>query len=44
MMAALRAALKAQPDQADMLEGISRSFDGSKREYLEPVVQWARRP
>lgn len=43
MMAALRAALKAQPDQADMLEGISRSFDGSRREYLEPVVQWAGR-
>ena len=44
MMAALRAALKARPEQADMLEGISRSFDGSKREYLEPVVQWAGRP
>ena len=29
--------------QADMLEGISRSFDGSRREYLEPVVQWAGR-
>lgn len=43
MMAALRAALKAQPDQVDMLEGISRSFDGSRREYLEPVVQWAGR-
>ena len=43
MMAALRAALKARPDQADMLEGISRSFDGSRREYLEPVVQWAGR-
>ena len=44
MMAALRAALKARPEQADMLEGISRSFDGSRREYLEPVVQWAGRP
>lgn len=44
MMAALRAALKARPEQADMLEGISRSFDGSKREYLEPVVQWAGKP
>ena len=44
MMAALRAALKARPEQADMLEGISRSFDGSTREYLEPVVQWAGRP
>ena len=44
MMAALRAALKARPDQADMLEGISRSFDGSRREYLEPVVQWAGKP
>ena len=43
MMAALRAALKARPEQADMLEGISRSFDGSRREYLEPVVQWAGR-
>lgn len=42
MMAALRAALKSQPDKAEMLAGISRSFDGTKREYLDPVIQWAR--
>lgn len=41
MMAALRAALKGKPEMADMLAGISRSFDGSKREYLEPVARWA---
>lgn len=44
MMAALRAALKSQPDKAEMLAGISQSFDGTKREYLDPVIQWAREP
>ena len=41
MMAALRAALKAKPDQAEMLAGIAKSFDGTRREYLEPVIRWA---
>ncbi len=44
MMAALRAALKSKPDKAEMLAGISQSFDGTKREYLDPVIQWAREP
>lgn len=43
MMAALRAMLKKQGDQSAMLAGISRSFDGAKREYLAPVVLWARK-
>ena len=42
MMAALRMMLKKQKNQQEMLDGISRSFDGTKREYLEPVVRWAR--
>lgn len=42
MMAALRATLKNKPEMKDMLDGISRSFDGSKREYLAPVVRWAK--
>ena len=41
MMAALRAVLKAKPDQAEMLAGIAKSFDGTRREYLEPVIRWA---
>lgn len=41
MMAALRAALRGKPEMAGMLEVISRSFDGTEREYLEPVVRWA---
>lgn len=44
MMAALRAALKSQPDKAEMLAGISQSFDGTKREYLAPVIRWAQEP
>lgn len=44
MMAALRTVLRSQPDKAGMLEVISRSFDGTRREYLEPVVQWAKQP
>lgn len=43
MMAALRAMLKRQGNQQEMLEGISHSFDGAKREYLAPVIQWAER-
>jgi len=42
MMAALRAALKGKPEMAEMLAGISKSFDGSRREYLDPVIEWAR--
>ena len=41
MMAALRTALRSKPEMADMLAGISQSFDGTKREYLEPVIAWA---
>ena len=42
MMAALRATLRGTPEMAQMLEGISRSFDGTRREYLAPVIRWAR--
>ena len=42
MMAALRATLKNKPEMAEMLAVISHSFDGAKREYLVPVVQWAK--
>lgn len=42
MMAALRASLKGKPEMAEMLAVISRSFDGTRREYLEPVLRWAR--
>lgn len=41
MMAALRTALKGKPEMAEMLAGISQSFDGAKREYLDPVLAWA---
>ena len=41
MMAALRAALRGKPEMAEMLAVISHSFDGTDREYLAPVVQWA---
>lgn len=40
MMAALRAVLKRQEGKQEMLEGISRSFDGTSREYLTPVIRW----
>lgn len=42
MMAALRTALRRKPEMADMLAGISQSFDGAKREYLAPVAAWAK--
>lgn len=42
MMAALRASLRGKPDHADMLEGISHSFDRANRAYLDPVIAWAR--
>ncbi|MBD5168838.1 MAG: hypothetical protein HDT20_01735 [Oscillibacter sp.] len=42
MMAALRATLKNKPEMAEMLAVISHSFDGAKREYLVPVVQWTK--
>lgn len=41
MMAALRAVLRHKPEMADMLAGISQSFDAAKREYLAPVIAWA---
>lgn len=44
MMAALRTMLKSQPDKAEMLNVISHSFDETKREYLDPVIQWAQEP
>lgn len=42
MMAALRASLRGKPEMADMLAGISRSFDAADRGSLAPLVQWAR--
>ena len=43
MMAALRAALRRKKDAQAMLEGISRSFDGARRENLSEILDWARR-
>lgn len=43
MMAALRAALRRKKDAQAMLEGISRSFDGTRRENLSEILDWARR-
>lgn len=43
MMAALRAMLRGKPESAAMLEGISRSFDAAKREYLAPIRAWAEK-
>ena len=42
MMAALRASLRGKPEKAEMLEGISQSFDGAKRENLAEVIAWAK--
>lgn len=42
MMAMLRSFLKRKGDQPEMLEGISHSFDGTNRSYLEPVLAWIR--
>ena len=42
MMSALRSMLKKQPDKKEMLEIISHSFDGARREYLEPVSRWVK--
>ena len=42
MMSALRSVLKKQPDKKEMLEIISHSFDGARREYLEPVFRWVK--
>lgn len=41
MMAGLRRFLKSKPDQKEMLEGVSHSFDASDRAYLDPVIAWA---
>lgn len=43
MMAALRTALRRKPEMAGMLAVISQSFDGTKREYLDPLIAWANR-
>ena len=43
MMAALRAALRRRKDAQAMLEGISHSFDGARRENLSEILDWARR-
>ena len=43
MMAALRAALRRKKDAQAMLEGISHSFDGARRENLSEILDWARR-
>lgn len=42
MMAALRASLKGKPEAAEMLAGISRSFDASDRSSLAPLIQWVK--
>ncbi len=42
MMAALRAALRGKKDAQAMLEGISHSFDGARRENLSEILDWAR--
>ena len=42
MMAALRAALRRKKDAQAMLEGISHSFDGARRENLSEILDWAR--
>ena len=43
MMAALRAALRRKKDAQAMLEGISHSFAGARRENLSEILDWARR-
>ena len=42
MMAALRTVLRSKPEMAEMLAVISRSFDGTNRAYLAPVIAWAK--
>lgn len=42
MMAALRHFLQHKPEQKDMLEGISHSFDASDRTRLAPVLEWVK--
>ncbi len=42
MMAALRAALRRKKDAQAMLEGISHSFDGARRENLSEILDWVR--
>lgn len=38
----LRGMLKNQPEQAEMMDVLSTSFDAADRKYLEPVLAWAR--
>ena len=42
MMAALRASLRGKPENAAMREGLSRSFDGTRRGNLAEVIAWAK--
>lgn len=42
LMAGLRSMLRKDPEKAEMLESISRSFDALKRESLAPVLAWVR--
>ena len=42
MMAALRAKLRKDPEKAEMLDYITKSFEVLKRESLEPVLAWVR--
>lgn len=42
LMAGLRSMLRKDPEKAEMLEVISKSFDALKRESLEPVLAWVR--
>ena len=42
MMAMLRAALQKQPDMADRLAYLSRSFAAADRNYRAPLAAWAR--
>lgn len=42
LMADLRSMLRKDPEKAEMLDYISKSFDVLKRESLEPVLAWVR--
>lgn len=42
LMAGLRSMLRKDPEKAEMLDYISKSFDVLKRESLEPVLAWVR--
>ena len=42
LMVGLRSMLRKDPEKAEMLDYISKSFDVLKRESLEPVLAWVR--